>query len=273
MASGHGGEGGVVITADEKVASVLARDVRLLEVFVAASPAFELLRNPFKRRTMAKLVTVAQAARIARVDPSVLLARLNAALGVQGEEPPSPSRAEAEPEAAPPGLLETPADRLVEVDVRDDLRAGREPLRRILDAAGALPPSHVLRLRATFEPVPLYSVLGRQGFIHFTERFADDDWRVWFTKAGAPTNAPPAPARAESVATDDVIIVDVRDLEPPEPLERTLEALATLPPGKMLVQINRRVPRFLLPKLEERGFTYEIREQSPELVRIFIHRP
>jgi hypothetical protein len=43
-----------------------------------------------------------------------------------------------------------------------------------------------------------------------------------------------------------------------------------MPPGRTLVQINVRVPQFLIPKLEERGFTYEVREQSAGLVRIFI---
>src|SRR5690606_23171395 len=39
-----------------------------------------------------------------------------------------------------------------------------------------------------------------------------------------------------------------------------------------LLHINVRVPRFLLPRLEERGFTYEVREQAPDLVRVFIRR-
>ena len=53
---------------------------------------------------------------------------------------------------------------------------------------------------------------------------------------------------------------------------RTLAALEELPPGGTLVQLNVRVPQFLLPRLEERGFTYEIREQAPDLVRVFIRR-
>ena len=53
---------------------------------------------------------------------------------------------------------------------------------------------------------------------------------------------------------------------------RTLAALEQLPAGGVLVQINVRVPEFLLPLLDERGFTYEIREQEPGLVRVFIRR-
>ena len=66
------------------------------------------------------------------------------------------------------------------------------------------------------------------------------------------------------------LVLDVRGLEPPEPMVRTLEALAAMPRGKTLVQLNVRVPQFLLPKLEERGFSCEIREQSKDLVRLFI---
>src|SRR5690606_35855937 len=106
---------------------------------------------------------------------------------------------------------------------------------------------------------------------HFTEQLAPDDWRVWFLPGGAVRAAAPAVAAAD---TEDVIVLDVRDLEPPEPMVRTLEALERMPRGKTLLQINVRVPQFLLPKLDERGFVYDIREQSPDLVRLFIrHKP
>jgi uncharacterized protein (DUF2249 family) len=271
-----------VIRAEDRVAAVLARDERLLEVLVGASPAFERLRNGAMRRTLAKLVTIEQAARIAGVDAHALVARLNAALADGGAVamaalPLVPSVPAADLEPLPAALLATPADRLVDVDVREDLRAGREPFQRIFDAARALPSGSVLRVRATFEPAPLYGVLAKHGLVHLTERLAEDDWRVWFHRgtdasvarvAQASTAEPDAP-----LPGGDVVILDVRDLEPPEPMVQTLEALAVLPRGATLVQINVRVPKFLLPKLEERGFTYEIREQSPQLVRLFIrHR-
>jgi uncharacterized protein (DUF2249 family) len=268
-----------LIRADDRVSAVLARTPGLLEVFLQTSSSFSLLKNPAARRTMAKLVTIEQAARIAGIETQTLLDRLNGALGEGASEPASslaepahpPPPVAASPEASTrPDVLDTPADRLIDLDVREDLRAGREPLRRIMDAARAVPPDHVLRLRAIFEPAPLYAVLGKQGFAHHTERLAADDWRIWFFRdSSAPGKNTPAP-EVPSEDEDDVIVLDVRELEPPEPMQRTLEALATLERGKTLVQINARVPQFLLPKLEERGFTYEIREQSEDLVRIFI---
>ncbi len=265
-----------MIRADERVESVLKRDPALLEVFVSVSPAFAMLRNPVARKTMARLVTIEQAARVAGIDASVLLGRLNAAFaGDAPTEALPPTKAAVGPvETAPAGLLETPPEQLVELDVRDELRAGREPFHPIMQASMALQPGQVLRLRAIFEPAPLYAVLAKQGLAHYTECLAADDWRVWFYHDAAAAAARPTPAAGSTEAPagfdDDVVILDVRGLEPPEPMVLTLEALETLPRGKTLLQINVRVPQFLLPHLAERGFVWEAREQSSDLVRLFI---
>lgn len=178
-------------------------------------------------------------------------------------------------ERVPAVLAELPAERVLDLDVRDDLRQGREPFGRIMAARQALPAGHVLRLRAIFEPAPLYQVLGRQGFAHWTEQLAPDDWRVWFYREeeAHPAPAPAAEAEGgEAGAGGEVVVLDVRGLEPPEPMVRTLAALEQLPEGGTLVQINVRVPQFLLPRLDELGYRYEVREQSEELVRLFIRR-
>lgn len=266
-----------MIRADDRVATVLAEDERLLEVFVAASATFEKLRNAAMRKTMARLVTVEQAARIAGIDAAVLVDQLNHALTGAPPADVAPAAASPAGPALPPipdALRRLPADRIVELDVRDDLRAGKEPFGKILEAARTLPAGSVLRLRAIFEPAPLYAVLAKRGLAHATECLAADDWRVWFHHGESA-----APAHARDVVEvppgdADVIILDVRGLEPPEPMVRTLEALAELPRGMTLVQLNVRVPQYLLPKLAERGFTYDVREQGPDLVRLFIrHQP
>lgn len=164
---------------------------------------------------------------------------------------------------------------IVDLDVQDDLRNGREPFSRIMAARQALPEGHVLRLRAIFEPAPLYQVMAKQGFSHWTEQLAEDDWRVWFYRDEEATETEPAALNEERIPTEaeeNVVVLDVRGMEPPEPMVRTLAALQSLPPGRTLVQINVRVPEFLLPKLDEQGYQYEVREQSEELVRVFIRR-
>lgn len=264
-----------MIRAEDRVAAVLAQDERLLDVFIAASPAFSKLRSSAMRKTMARLVTVEQAARIAGVEPGLLVDRLNEAMrGAAPSTDWSSTAATASLPPVPTALTALPAARIVDLDVREDLRAGKEPFGRILEAVRALPTGSVLRVRAIFEPAPLYPVLAKHGLGHATERLADDDWRVWFHHdASARATAKPRDLGDTAVPDDDVIVLDVRGLEPPEPMVRTLEALAQMPRGKTLVQLNVRVPQYLLPKLAERGFTYEIREQGPDLVRLFIrHR-
>ena len=58
-------------------------------------------------------------------------------------------------------------------------------------------------------------------------------------------------------------VLDLRGLEPPQPLQRALEALAQLPVGGSLTIHTDRRPMLLYPKLEERGFRYESAE-APE---------
>lgn len=188
------------------------------------------------------------------------------------------------PEGAPTALSRIPGEAVVELDVREALRSGREPFSLIMDAREKVPEGGALSLRAIFEPVPLYGVMASHGFTHWTERLADDDWRVWFYPEGKREEgegkesgdaADPTGGAEETPATGDedgVVVLDVRGLEPPEPLVRTLAALENLPADQTLVQINVRVPRFLLPQLRERGFSWEIREQEPDLVRVFIRR-
>lgn len=187
----------------------------------------------------------------------------------------------------PDFLAALPPERRVDLDVREDLRNGREPFSRIMEARATLPAGGVLCLRATFEPTPLYAVMSKQGFDHWTEELAPDDWRVWFhpravaasaeDAANAPATGGAAAAAPAAVPVPEdapLVVIDVRGMEPPEPMVRTLAALEELPHGKTLLQINERVPQFLLPRLEELGFTYKIVEQAEGVVRLFVrHRP
>jgi uncharacterized protein (DUF2249 family) len=182
---------------------------------------------------------------------------------------PSPS---ADATALPAALQRVQAADIVDLDVREDLRQGREPFSRIMAARKSLSPGAVLRLRATIEPVPLYGVMERQGLTHWTEQLGPEDWRIWFYPPAVPTSRGSCGTTTPRSAPEPVVL-DVRDLEPPEPMVRTLQALEDLPRDGTLIQLNVRVPQFLLPQLDERGFSYEVHEESPERVRLVIrHR-
>jgi uncharacterized protein (DUF2249 family) len=170
----------------------------------------------------------------------------------------------------PDALVGLPESRRSVVDVRDDIRNGRETFAKIVAAVRALGPDQVLVLRAPFEPLPLYRVLGKQGFAHWTESGVPDDWAVWFYRAA--DQAPESPPGACVGTADAVEVIDVRGLEPPQPMVRVLEALDRLGPGAELEVRHDRRPVFLYPQLDDRGFTHETDEPEPGLVRIVIRR-
>lgn len=271
------------VVATDRVSDVLARNESLIEVFVRQAPQFGKLRDRSMRRIMARLVTVEQAARMAAVAPAALVGELNAALGIAPESTEGGDRPSRPREPAPSQPEHPPRAPVVEVDVREELRAGREPFSRIIAAVASLRDDEVLLLRATFEPIPLYRLLGKRGLVHEARSEAPDDWSVWFWRpsgaearpeAPAAVGAPPAPATAPESGPPELrtVRLDVRGLEPPEPMLRTLAALEALPTDHTLVQVNVRVPQFLLPVLAERGFTWEIDESSTDGVTVRIRR-
>jgi hypothetical protein len=184
------------------------------------------------------------------------------------------------PVTRPDALAGLPEARLSVLDVREDIRAGREPLARITGAVRALGPEQVLVLRAPFEPIPLYHVLAKRGFAHWAESGAPDDWTVWFYRGpdqpvgeSQPSAAcEGSPASAGGPAADAVEVIDVRGLEPPQPMLRILQALDRLGPDAPLVVRHDRRPILLYPLLEDRGFAHETDEPEPGLVRIVIRR-
>jgi uncharacterized protein (DUF2249 family) len=230
-------------------------------------------------------------------------------------------------------------DKTITVDVREDIHSGGEPFSKIMTAAAALQAGERLLLIAPFEPVPLFRVLEKQGFVHTGQANAAGDWEILFTRdcIGAPSalgefpkaasdklpsgatneeraqdgvgrsdsvhcpalnsgsDKPPSrvtneeraqggvgrsdsvrangdlslltsilrsPATEDGSAATEIVDVDARGLEPPQPLVTILESLAALPPGAELRACTDRRPMHLYAQLEERGFNSVTEEQS-----------
>lgn len=69
---------------------------------------------------------------------------------------------------------------------------------------------------------------------------------------------------------NETIDIDVCGLEPPEPLERVLEALALLQPGQTLRMLIDREPRPLYGILERNGYRYDATLRPDYLYEILI---
>jgi len=262
-----------MIAGDTTLARLLDEHPQLVEFLATYDPHFEKLRNRLLRRVMAPRVTVAEAARMAGVDAAKLVAALRHAVG----EPEPAADTNTEPPAdigvpKPGALAGIPPARHAHLDVRVDIRDGNEPFAKIMAAVKMLAADQALELRTPFEPVPLYSVLARRGLTHWAQARAADDWSVWFYHGGAGAQRPDSGARAAGPAPARTVTIDVRGLEPPQPMALVLERLDTLADDEQLEVLHSRRPMFLYPQLDERGFAYVTDEPAPGLVRIVIRR-
>ena len=70
----------------------------------------------------------------------------------------------------------------------------------------------------------------------------------------------------------DEFLLDVSELEPPEPLELTLEAAEQLKPGQYLRMLHRRTPCILFGNLKDNHFKYLQIKGSTTAVEVFIWR-
>lgn len=149
--------------------------------------------------------------------------------------------------------------RIVVLDVREILKAKGEPFEKIMAAVEEVAEGDVLELHATFRPDPLLKVLGKQGFANSVVEEDEEHFIVQFYKEE--TQIP-------------FFHLDNRGLEPPLPMVRTLTFLDSHPAcaqGELGLEIwNERVPAFLLPELEERGFSFEPDDEENGTVRVKI---
>ena len=78
-------------------------------------------------------------------------------------------------------------------------------------------------------------MLGKQGFDHKSQQIESGDWEVLFTRRNGEAVAfvPHEHSSCGAVKTEptEIIEVDARKLEPPQPMVKILEALAILPAG------------------------------------------
>jgi uncharacterized protein (DUF2249 family) len=172
--------------------------------------------------------------------------------------------------------------RTITLDVREEIRNGREPFGKIMQTVAGMKDNEQLRLIAPFEPAPLYAVLAQRGYSHRSKPTPAGDFEVLFARGStdpdepetAPAaSQPPPSSQPRACAGTPVIEVDARGLEPPQPLVKILEALATLPEGARLRALTDRRPMHLYAQLEERGFVGESEEQKDGSFVTYVRRP
>lgn len=168
----------MAITPETKIGDFLAAHPDQQEALIARVPEFAKLRNPILRRTVAKLATVDQAARVAGLPTADLVHFLRELAG----EAAGPVAEGAVPAADPrPDWAKSSAVRST-LDADALLATGEHPLARVRRALLTLAPGEAMQLLSPFRPEPLLDQFRQEGTPCWCEQESPGRFRTWILK-------------------------------------------------------------------------------------------
>ena len=169
------------ITPETKIGEFLEAHPDLQEALIARVPEFAKLRNPILRRTVAKLATVDQAARMAGIPTAELVCFLRDLAGepvdATRQSPASTSAEDSRPAWALPDSVDAT------LDAQTLLAGGEHPLARIRRALPALASGRVLLLHSDFRPAPLLDQLRQEGVPCWCGQEGPGLFQTWILRA------------------------------------------------------------------------------------------
>ncbi len=166
------------IGPETRVAELLDAHPEAEEILIAVAPQFKALKNPVLRRTVARVATLEQAAKVAGLQVRELVVRLRRELGVEG----GGEIVESD------GSVSLEAPKWVSLDASTDidggalLEAGETPIAKAAAALAGMNSGDVLVVSAPFQPAPLIDSLRAKGHEVYAREADDATWRVWIRK-------------------------------------------------------------------------------------------
>jgi hypothetical protein len=170
-----------LITPDTKVGELLKLYPELEDLLVGMSPSFRALKNPVLRRTVAKIATLRQVAKVGNLALGTVIGRLREAAG-QAPATPEAEGAEDEGGGARPAWA-TAARVTRSWDARAVIEDGGHPLERVTKEVRDLRGEEVYELVTPFVPAPLIDVMRQQGLVAYAFLEAPELCRTYFRRA------------------------------------------------------------------------------------------
>lgn len=168
----------LVIAPKTKVAELIEAYPQLETVLIEHVPAFEKLKNPLLRRTVARITTLQQAAAIGGVDVEDLVNRLRREVG---QDRFSGAVAEAYTTERPGWFAE--ARVVAELDISGMLAAGEQPVNQVIADLRVLEPGDIYRLIAPFLPAPVVDKATSLGISHWVTQSQEQEFVIYFCQA------------------------------------------------------------------------------------------
>jgi uncharacterized protein (DUF2249 family) len=158
-------ESKLIISPRTRVGELLDAFPALEPVLMAMSPAFEKLKNPVLRRTVAKVATLQQVAVVGgvNIDEMVRLLRIKAG---QGDLESGLVNNEYQSAGIPDWFDNTRIT--VRLDATPVINSGESPMKEILHKAGLLKQGEIFELETPFTPAPVIDMLKTKNFKTYT---------------------------------------------------------------------------------------------------------
>ncbi len=164
------------ITPQTKINDLL-RQYPELELFLMdLNPKYKKLKNPVLRRTVAKIATLSQVAKIGGYTVTELVNMLRSEVGQQPLEGTPTEHTPEQFKALPKWTNATPA---TEIDVTTLLQAQKNPLAEVTVALRNLQPGTFLVLKSDFLPAPLIDTFEKQGYDTYTKELDETHYLTY----------------------------------------------------------------------------------------------
>jgi hypothetical protein len=151
----------VIISPKTKVGELLEAYPELEKVLISMSPAFEKLKNPILRKTVARVATLQQVSIVGGVNIEEMIRRLRREAGQDFSETDSDSN-EDKPEEKPEWLKMSGITH--RFDATSTINSGESPMKEIIHQAGMLKTGEIFELQTPFIPAPIIDMLKSKGY-------------------------------------------------------------------------------------------------------------
>lgn len=155
------------ITPETKVGKLLEDFPELEDTLIRMSPSFKKLRNPVLRKTVGKVATLRQVAKVGNIPLADLINALRREVGL--------SEVNMIDGDAAGNIDESPewsdAARIVKrFDARSMIEAGQQPMGTVLKQIKELKEGEIYELTTPFVPAPLIDMVKEKGYAVWTKK-------------------------------------------------------------------------------------------------------
>jgi hypothetical protein len=151
----------ITISPKTKVGELLDAYPQLEAVLIEMSPAFEKLKNPILRKTVARVATLQQIAIVGNLKVDFIVNRLREKLGQADQENSEPEKDYLS--AVPPEWFDR-GKITVSFDASPVINSGGSPMKEILQQTTLLKTGEIFELKTPFVPAPIIDMLKEKGF-------------------------------------------------------------------------------------------------------------